>query len=362
MKIFRLRRDLSRSLSALRRSYYANRNQYHHHIHPFFRLIFFLAGAASGAILVMEIGFGITARYRPLATMTTEAILVILVAYEIVSLIFAKPTVREHLRQHKMEILLAGLVIFQWIFRDPLISYLDARGLTSATTVLLFLAISQGLFVLNNLIHLVRRIQALRFLRVNPAMIFVGSFIIVILSGYALLSLPRFTAAPVSSIDRFFIAVSATCVTGLSPVDISRDFTFAGQIVILILIQIGGLGLMTLTSFFSLFLAGGHSISEQLLMRDLLSEDSLGEVRKIVRVIAVFTLIIEGIGAYFLHQSIPANFQGTGTNPWFHAIFHSVSAFCNAGFSLYSDSLVSLAELPGYSIVPFMGLIVLGGL
>ncbi len=357
-----MRRDLSRAFSALRRSYYSARSHYHHHIHPFFRWIFFLAGLASGAILVMEIGFGIAEEHRALATVTTEAILIVLVAYELISLFFARPNVREHLSQHKMEIGLAALVIFQWIFRDPLISYLDARGFSSATAVLLFLAISQAIFVLNNLIHLIRRVQALRFLRVNPAMIFVGSFLFVILCGYALLSLPRFTVAEVSSMDRLFIAVSATCVTGLSPVDISRDFSFAGQMVILVLIQIGGLGLMTLTSFFSLFLAGGHSISEQLLMRDLLSEDSLGEVRKIVRSVAIFTFSIEAVGAVSLYRSLPEGFPGSFESRWFHAIFHSISAFCNAGFSLYADSLAGLARSPSYSIGTFMVLIVLGGL
>ncbi|MBI40260.1 MAG: portal protein [Leptospiraceae bacterium] len=362
MKIFRLRRDLSRSLSALRRLYYTSRSLYHHHLHPFSRWVFFLAGLASGAILIMEIGFGIDQKHRYLATLATEVILVVLVAYEVISLFFARPTVRQHLSEHKLEIGLAGLVIFQWIFRDPLISYLDARGFTSTTAVLLFLAISQGIFVLNNLIHLVRRVQALRFLRVNPAMIFVGSFIFVILCGFALLSLPRFTAAEISFIDRLFIAVSATCVTGLSPVDIARDFTFAGQLVILILIQIGGLGLMTLTSFFSLFLAGGHSISEQLLMRDLLSEDSLGEVRKIVRSVAVFTFAIEGVGALSLYHSLPEGFLGSFENRLFHSIFHSISAFCNAGFSLYKDSLATLSQWHGFSISTFMVLIVLGGL
>ncbi|MEQ8352410.1 MAG: potassium transporter TrkG [Leptospiraceae bacterium] len=361
MRIFRLRRDLSRSLSALRRLYYSSRSHYHHHLHPLFRWIFLLAGLGSGAILVLEIGFGIDEQHRKLATVATESILAVLVAYELISLLFARPTVREHLRAHKLEIGLAGLVIFQWIFRDPLISYLDARGFTSTTAVLLFLAISQALFVLNNLIHLVRRVQALRFLRVNPAMIFMGSFIFVILCGFALLSLPRFTVGDVSSVDRIFIAVSATCVTGLSPVDISREFTFSGQIVILVLIQIGGLGLMTLTSFFSLFLAGGHSLSEQLLMRDLLSEDSLGEVRKIVRSVALFTFTIEGIGAASLYSSLPEN-MGNFESRWFHSIFHSISAFCNAGFSLFDDSLISVSRAPGYSMATFMVLIVLGGL
>ncbi|MCB1169484.1 MAG: portal protein [Leptospiraceae bacterium] len=362
MKIFRLRRDLSRSLLALRRLYYITRSQYHHHLHPLFRWIFFLAGAASGAILVMELGFGIDEKHRLLATLITQSILIILVAYELISLFFARPGVGEHLRQHKMEIVLASLVVFQWIFKDPLIGFLDARGLSSTTAVLLFLAISQAIFVINNLIHLIRRVQALRFLRVNPAMVFVGSFILVILCGLALLSLPRFTATHVSAIDRLFIAVSATCVTGLSPVDIARDFTFAGQMVILVLIQIGGLGLMTLTSFFSLFLAGGHSISEQLLMRDLLSEDSLGEVRKIIRAVAVFTFTIEGVGAVSLFRSLPEGYMGSFEHRWFHSIFHSISAFCNAGFSLYSDSLVGLAQEPGYSVLTFMLLIVLGGL
>lgn len=357
-----MRRDISRSFLAVRRFYYSSRSQYHHYLHSAFRWIFFMAGMGSGAILVLELGFGIEEEHRAMTTLATEAILALLVGYEIVSLIFARPSIGEHLKQHKLELSLAGLVIFQWIFRDPLIAYLDARGFSSTTAVLLFLAVSQAIFVLNNLIHLIRRIQAFRFLRVNPAMVFVGSFLFVIFCGFLLLSLPRFTTTDVSWIDRLFIAVSATCVTGLSPVEIAKDFTFSGQLVILVLIQIGGLGLMTLTSFFSIFLAGGHSLSQQLLMRDLLSEDSLGEVRKIIRAVALFTFTIEGVGAVSLYNSLPQEFLGDFENRWFHAIFHSISAFCNAGFSLYSDSLQSLAPWPGYSMGTFMLLIVLGGL
>jgi Trk-type K+ transport system membrane component len=119
---------------------------------------------------------------------------------------------------------------------------------------------------------------------------------------------------------------------------------------------------MTLTSFFSFYLAGRASLTQQMFMKELLSEDSLTEAKNIIRSIALMTFSIEAAGAVNLYFSIPASLVPDAGDRLFVAIFTSISAFCNAGFSLFPDSLYSLSLQSPYSIYTVMLLIILGGL
>lgn len=171
----------------------------------------------------------------------------------------------------------------------------------------------------------------------NPALILTGSFALIIVIGSLLLQLPNCTTTDVSYIDTLFISTSAVCVTGLTPINISTSFTTSGLVVLLLLIQFGGLGIMTITSFFGLFFAGGSSLSNQVMIKELLSGDSLnGLLRMIFKIIAV-TVCVEAAGAVAIYSFIAGN---TGIeNPVFFSAFHSISAFCNAGFSTLSGNL-----------------------
>ncbi len=115
-----------------------------------------------------------------------------------------------------------------------------------------------------------------------------------------------------------------------------------GQVIVLILIQVGGLGLITLTTFFSIFLAGQASVNDKLLMKDLLSEEAIGRVKKIIRHIAIQTLTIEAMGAQLLYNYLPNQAKLSGMEKIFFSIFHSISAFCNAGFSLFPNGFLKL--------------------
>lgn len=171
----------------------------------------------------------------------------------------------------------------------------------------------------------------------NPALILTGSFALIIVFGSLLLQLPNCTTTDVSYIDTLFISTSAVCVTGLTPINISTSFTTSGLVVLLLLIQFGGLGIMTITSFFGLFFAGGSSLSNQVMIKELLSGDSLnGLLRMVFKIIAV-TVCVEAAGAVAIYSFITGN---TGIeNPVFFSVFHSISAFCNAGFSTLSGNL-----------------------
>lgn len=195
----------------------------------------------------------------------------------------------------------------------------------------------------------------------HPSQTIVFSFVMVIFTGTLLLVMPfsSATAEPISLVDSFFTATSAVCVTGLVVFDTGIRFSLAGQIIILALIQIGGLGIMLL-SFSVIFLfKRSLSLENKLLVSYMVDEDDLGKIKGMAWRIILSTFFIEACGAFFLFITMKTQ----GSSLWyraFNAVFHSVSAFCNAGFSLNSDSLQTLG-----SPLPLLGigtLIVLGGI
>lgn len=169
--------------------------------------------------------------------------------------------------------------------------------------------------------------------KTNPSLILASSFFIIILVGAGLLMLPRATYNGISWIDALFISTSATCVTGLVSVDVPSTFTMEGQIIIMLLIQIGGLGVMTITSFFAMFFMGNTSLYNQLAVGDMISTNSLNSLLSTLLYILGFTLAIEGIGMLFIWLDIHGTLGMTFYEELYFAAFHSISAFCNAGFS-----------------------------
>lgn len=200
--------------------------------------------------------------------------------------------------------------------------------------------------------------------RTNPSLILAASFLIIILIGMGLLMLPRCTVAGISWVDSLFVSTSAVCVTGLTPVDVATTFTLGGQIVIILLIQIGGLGVMTLTSFFAMFFMGNTSLYNQLVVRDMVSSNSLGSLLSTLFYILGFTLVIEGVGMLSIWFSIHGTMgMSLEEEVWFSA-FHAVSAFCNAGFSTLSGNLGNPLVMTNHNFlyVSVSLLIILGGI
>ncbi|MCK5131138.1 MAG: hypothetical protein KAR40_03175 [Candidatus Sabulitectum sp.] len=199
--------------------------------------------------------------------------------------------------------------------------------------------------------------------KISPALILGSSFITVILLGTVFLMTPRATTAGISPIDALFTSASATCVTGLIVMDTGIDFTFIGQLIILLLIQVGGLGLMTFAAFFAMSfgqqmgLAGARNLSR------LMDSEFTNDLKHILLSILLWTLIIETVGALLLYNT----WSGIETLNWstahtvWQSIFHSISAFCNAGFSLNTTNLEIFADSPSTSLI-IGSMIVLGGL
>ncbi len=186
--------------------------------------------------------------------------------------------------------------------------------------------------------------------RVRPARLVGALFLVLILLGTALLRLPRATAPGVelSWLDALFTATSAVCVTGLTVVDTAEAFTPVGQALILVLIQLGGLGIMALTGFLAVTLGPGLGIRERSVLADLLQADVASHVARLLRRLVTWTVVIEAAGALLLW--VPMRHLD-GERGWWHAIFHSVSAFCNAGFSTFSDNLASATASPAVNAV-----------
>ena len=146
---------------------------------------------------------------------------------------------------------------------------------------LVLLLIFSLLNLSNGLVRLLGR-------RTNPSLILAVSFLAIILIGTGLLMLPRCTVNGITWVDSLFTATSAVCVTGLVPVDVSTTFTTSGLVVIILLIQIGGLGVMTLTSFFAMFFMGNTSIYNQLVVRDMVSSNSLNSLLSTLVYIGIY--------------------------------------------------------------------------
>ncbi|WP_437320829.1 TrkH family potassium uptake protein [Sorangium sp. So ce385] len=208
----------------------------------------------------------------------------------------------------------------------------------------------------------------------HPARLMVVSFGVATLLGSFLLTLPQSLRdiEHASFIDGLFMSASAVCVTGLAVHNVAETYTPFGQAVLLLLIQVGGLGLMVLSTFFAIVAGRKLRLRDAAVMAEMIDAESFAQLRRNVAAIVLFTLGIEAVGALALlfsflpHHPIASGpvagepLSGAGDHLW-AAVFHAVSAFCNAGFSLFREGLVPLVGSPAVSFV-VAALVILGGL
>lgn len=252
-----------------------------------------------------------------------------------------------YLRQRWFDFLLLGLITLSLILGRLTLPLVILRQMT-----LLSSGLSQfGLLVGTITYFRQRAVQSLAL-----------SFIVLIALGTLLLTLPAATTDGRGTpfLDALFTATSATCVTGLIVRDTSTYFSGFGQLVILSLIQLGALGIMTFSTSMALLLGHRLGLSERRMVAEMVEEVRDIDVARAVRYILLFTLMAEATGTVILFLRFLPELP-SASSAFYHALFHSISAFCNAGFSLFSDSLVRYqADL----VVNFtvIGLIVLGGI
>jgi len=198
----------------------------------------------------------------------------------------------------------------------------------------------------------------------HPAQLIVSSFALVILFGTILISLPAATVSGerLSAVDAFFTIVSATCVTGLAVADTGGTFSLFGQLVILTCIQIGGLGLMTFTTIFLMSFGYRLPITDRIAIQESFHHTPSGKIWTLIKYIFIATFTVEAIGAASLtiYWMATERFATLGETIY-NAAFHSISSFCNAGFSLFSDSMMGFQADRFVQVVTSL-LILAGGL
>lgn len=197
--------------------------------------------------------------------------------------------------------------------------------------------------------------------RLTPAQIFVGSFAVLIAAGtFGMKTIPGiFAAEPLTWEESLYTVTSAACVTGLTVVDTGTRFTMLGQAYVLLLIQLGGLGMIAFTSLIILSLGGRLSLAHESVASATVETAPTLDLKRVVADVVRFTFAIEAAGALALYLLWVPRF-GWREAAW-PAIFHSISAFCNAGFSIFPDNLIGFQQSPG-TLVVIMLLIVAGGL
>lgn len=195
--------------------------------------------------------------------------------------------------------------------------------------------------------------------RTNPPQLLFFSYLVLIIVGTGLLKTPWATVAPISWLEAAFTAVSAVTVTGLVVVDTGSQYELFGQLVILVLIQLGGLGLMTFAVLTALALGVRLGLRQQIVVREALNQTSLSTIKQTVRAIFLFALIFEAIGLAVLAWFwVPELGWSQGL---YHALFYTISAFNNSGFALSPESLSSYVGHSGI-VLTVSALFIVGGL
>lgn len=327
------------------------------------RFLFFIVLFAF-TIFILQYGFYIPEKFNIHLTISNFIVFSLFIFYQLGRIIYSK-NIWEYLKTRWLDTIILILIFFHTIsyilfteFFSDLAHIFNVNDLNLFYIIVIQIYIIVSLFIkATRLSHLIAEY------RIQPSKVFMFSFLFLILFGTGLLLLPKATInGKISFIDALFTSTSAVCVTGLTVVDTATYFTRGGQIVILILIQIGGLGVMTLTTFFALFFAGGLGIKERIMISDLIEEDKLGKIKYTLIQIILTTLIIETVGAVLIFNSLKSINMPLGEKI-FHSVFHSISAFCNAGFSSFSENMMFIHFRYNYLSVFTVGtLIILGGI
>jgi potassium uptake TrkH family protein len=185
--------------------------------------------------------------------------------------------------------------------------------------------------------------------------------VILIVLGAFLLKLPNATTVPLSAVDALFTSTSAACVTGLSVVDTETRFTTFGKTVILLLIQIGALGIMTFAGLFAFAVTGSSSLKSRLAFRDFMSEKEISNIIQFITKVVGVTLLFETAGAIGIFVTLPDEMFTRPLDKFFFSVFHSISAFCNAGFSTMTNGLYEPVVRFNYPLQFIIALLIIFG-
>lgn len=248
---------------------------------------------------------------------------------------------------------LIGIIVINALLEEKKIPVLEKINHILTYVLLIFIS----------LIQLSKQIVATLQRHLRPEMMFTYSFLFIILLGAFLLMLPNAHHGKLNFIDALFTSTSAVCVTGLTVVNTSSTFTSTGLIILLVLIQIGGVGVMTFTSFIAMSFFSQTSFQDQMALKSILNEESMNNIFRTLFYILFTTILIEAGGTYLLWLQISDISPETIPNKWFFSSFHAISGFCNAGFSTLPENLYNPTVRHLYGFQSWLAiLIILGGI
>jgi len=336
-------------------------------------VLLFLAGLVALASLVLEYGGfdSVRVTYRHALHVTQACVLALFILDRIGRLVLADDRL-EHLRENWLDFALilvlaaAGAMVLR--LQDKFLS-----------VTALYIAITQVYILVTILLRALSVNLHFADSGVHPSWMLIGSFALMCLIGSGLLMLPAATTDTNTQFyyhDALFTAVSATCVTGLVVVDTGLDFTPFGQAVILVLIQLGGLGIMLFGTVMAMWVGKGLSMRGSDAIGQMMGHEGLGKLARAVKFVVLVTIGFEIVGTIFMYpmfagaRDASGQAMSGGQTVWY-TVFHSISSFCNAGFSLYPRNMMAGVGEAGWSaplrsswqIMGVMApLIVLGGL
>jgi trk system potassium uptake protein TrkH len=309
-------------------------------------------------VFVLRIGFEIPEIFDSFAFVLNQLILLYFLFYTFTKFVVSENK-KSFLKRYKLTIYLWIIFISEILISTIFFSSRIFFTQTDNFFLHFFNGIAIFLIALSLLSGQFTFIDFFKSIKLSPTRIFLYSFIAVILLGTFFLMLPKSTVNGISFTDALFTATSATCVTGLVTLDTATEFTRTGQIIILVLIQIGGLGIITISAFFAYVGGQKSNLNHSIIVKELLNADYFSSINRLLLRIVMTTFAIEFVGAFLLW----AYWSGFSfdSQTFYEASFHSVSAFCNAGFSTYSDSFMTVHN-DFFSLSLISILIILGGL
>ncbi|MBN2728789.1 MAG: ATPase [Bacteroidales bacterium] len=208
-----------------------------------------------------------------------------------------------------------------------------------------------------------RMLQGIYSKNIQSEKLFLFSFLFLIIIGTLFLLLPVSTTKPISITDALFTSTSAVCVTGLVTLDTATQFTWFGKMIIMILIQFGGIGIMTFTSFIASVGYSSHSIQERSALGSSVLSNSWRKLFSALYAVIILTFGIELLGAIAIYIQLPVDAFSDNFSRFTFSVFHSVSAFCNAGFSIAPNGMMNEIFVDTYGLhLTIAGLFIIGGL
>ncbi|PWJ39144.1 TrkH family potassium uptake protein [Sediminitomix flava] len=296
-----------------------------------------ILGGCALVLMISYWGFEFNHNVNVLILIMSEVIALLFTAFTYGKVILGKKKLHHYLRKDILDLLLSSVILLFIFTENIFLAHRDEQFVRHIKTV--YVQALQIYIFLKALIYLILHREKWLYFSKKPVRVMVSSFLNLVIAGTLLLKLPNATTNGIEWIDALFISTSAVCVTGLSTLNLATDFTTFGQVVIMILFQLGGLGILTLTSFAVLLLRRNMYLKDQFMLQEALDQDNINFIGKTLKNIIILTLMTEIIGALTLYLIWENSLSHDTPDVYFHALFHSISAFCNAGFSTFPQGL-----------------------